>query len=214
MDPCNSKCLGPSACFCATNSTSSPGRMGNPRCSHASSNRKKPFPKRRWSLPPELDIHASDDLDITALRVARDASALAAIGRTVYGALVEQLIAADGGDANHTFRDRLETHFERYAESAGRCDLDAAEKNCFPNFPFTFGMSSAKLALTFWPVGPATSRACGQPTKNLNTNGRKAGRVCCQRNAPKCAAPKGNRTVITRHPCTTVGKLSTRCWRT
>jgi len=85
-------------------------------------------------LPPELDAHAADDLDTTALRVARDAAALAAIGRAVYGALVEQLIAADGGDANHTYRDRLETHFERYAELAGRCDLDAAEK-LLPELP-------------------------------------------------------------------------------
>jgi len=95
---------------------------------------EKTFPQVAMGLPPELDAHAADDLDTTALRVARDAAALAAIGRAVYGALVEQLIAADGGDANHTYRDRLETHFERYAEPAARCDLAAAEK-LLPELP-------------------------------------------------------------------------------
>jgi len=56
---------------------------------------EKTFPQAALGLPPELDAHAADDLDTTALRVARDAAALAAIGRAVYGALVEQLIAAE-----------------------------------------------------------------------------------------------------------------------
>lgn len=92
------------------------------------------FPKAALGLPPELDAHAADDLDKTALLVARDAAALAAIGRAIYGALLEQLIANDGGDANQTFRDLLVSHFEKYADSAGRCDLDAAEQ-LLPELP-------------------------------------------------------------------------------
>ena len=92
------------------------------------------FPEKALGLPIELDDHAVDNLDTIALHVARDAAALAAIGRAVYGALVEHLIADDGGDENHTYCDELQSHFERYAESAGRCDLDVAEK-LLPELP-------------------------------------------------------------------------------
>ena len=91
------------------------------------------FPAADLGLPIELNSHA-DSKDRQALAVARDAAALAAIGRAVYGALVEQLIAADGGDELHTFRDRLRTHFERYGASADRCDLGAAEE-LLPELP-------------------------------------------------------------------------------
>jgi hypothetical protein len=84
-------------------------------------------------LPKELDAHA-DAADKQALEVARDAAALAAIGRAVYGALVEQLLARDGGLDDRTFRDQLHTHFEQYGEEAGQCDLDVAEK-LLPELP-------------------------------------------------------------------------------
>lgn len=87
----------------------------------------KSFPESALGLPVELNPHA-DPEDKLALLVARDAAALAAIGRAAYGALVEQLLAEDGGDDLRTYRDLLHTHFERYGEPAARCDLDAAEK--------------------------------------------------------------------------------------
>jgi hypothetical protein len=77
-------------------------------------------------LPKELDSRA-DAADKRALGVARDAAALAAIGRAVYGALVEQLLARDGGPDDKTYRRQLHTHFATYGEAAGRCDLDALE---------------------------------------------------------------------------------------
>lgn len=93
----------------------------------------KCFPESALGLPVDLDSHADPD-DKLALQVARNAAALAAIGRAVYGALVEQLVAEDGGDDLRTYRDLLLTHFERYAEPAARCDLDAAEK-LIPDLP-------------------------------------------------------------------------------
>jgi hypothetical protein len=85
-------------------------------------------------LPKELDAHAADGADKLALGVARDAAGLAAIGRAVYGALVEQLVASDGGLEDRTFREQLQTHFVQYGEAAGRCDLEAAEK-LLPELP-------------------------------------------------------------------------------
>jgi len=77
-------------------------------------------------LPKELDALA-DDADRLALGVARDAAALAAIGRAVYGALVEQLLARDGGPDDQLFREQLTTHFAKYGAAASHCNLDAAE---------------------------------------------------------------------------------------
>jgi len=94
------------------------------------------FPDTSLRLPLELDAHA-DALDKVALRVARDAAALAAIGRAVYGALVEELVALDGGNDNRTYRDQLRTHLVQYGESAAHCDLDAAKK-LLPDLPAHF----------------------------------------------------------------------------
>ena len=85
-------------------------------------------------LPVELDARAADAEDKLALAVARDAAALAAIGRAVYGALVEELLAQDGGADDLTYREQLPTHFAEYGEAAGRCDLDSAEK-LLPDLP-------------------------------------------------------------------------------
>ena len=84
-------------------------------------------------LPLDLDASA-DAEDKLALAVARDAAALAAIGRAVYGALVERLVARDGGTGDRTFRERLSTHFAEFGVAAGRCDLDAAEQ-LLPDLP-------------------------------------------------------------------------------
>jgi hypothetical protein len=74
-------------------------------------------------LPDWLDDYA-DEEDLRALQVARDAAALAAIGRCVYGALVEALVEQDGRDGDARFRDQLSDHFEEFGEAASQCDLD------------------------------------------------------------------------------------------
>ena len=84
------------------------------------------FHDKSSTLPKELDASA-DDADRMALGIARNAAALAAIGRAVYGALVEQLRARDGGPDERTFREQLKAHFEIYGEAASRCNLDTAE---------------------------------------------------------------------------------------
>lgn len=77
-------------------------------------------------LPRELDAHA-DAVDIQALGIARDAAELAAIGRAVYGALVELLRAEDGGPDENTFHTLLHSHFDDYAEAASRCNLEGLD---------------------------------------------------------------------------------------
>jgi hypothetical protein len=87
-----------------------------------------------WSaLPDALDARA-DGADELALGVARDAAALAAIGRAVYGALVEQLLAQDGGPDERIFRGQLATHFDQYGAAASECDLDTLE-TLLPGLP-------------------------------------------------------------------------------
>lgn len=78
-------------------------------------------------LPLELDDYADAD-DREALGIARDMAALAAIGRSAYGALVEERIAADGGVDDRTFRTQLKSHFATFGERADRCDLSAAKR--------------------------------------------------------------------------------------
>jgi hypothetical protein len=73
-------------------------------------------------LPQALDARA-DATDKQALDIARDAADLAAIGRAVYGALVEHLRAEDGGLDEKTFQMQLRSHFDAYGEAAARCDL-------------------------------------------------------------------------------------------
>lgn len=85
------------------------------------------------TLPDWLDTYA-DDEDKRALRVARDAAALAAIGRCVYGALVESLIVDDGGVDDPKFRNQLSSHFDEYGQAACRLDLDQV-KEFIPQLP-------------------------------------------------------------------------------
>lgn len=80
------------------------------------------YPGTGNELPRALYARA-DAADKQALGIARDAADLAAIGRTVYGALVEHLRAEDGGPDEGTFGTQLRSHFERYGEAAARCDL-------------------------------------------------------------------------------------------
>ena len=84
------------------------------------------YPGTAPDLPPELDARA-DAADKRALGIARDAAHLAAIGRAVYGALVEHLRGEDGGPNEKTFRTQLLSHFHEYGGAAARCDLDGLE---------------------------------------------------------------------------------------
>ncbi len=94
------------------------------------------FPKEVLGLPAELDPYA-DAGDRVALQVARDAAALSAIGRAVYGALVEAFIASDGKDIELVFQKELEPHFDAFAEAASNCDLNATKK-LLPSLPDYF----------------------------------------------------------------------------
>ena len=80
------------------------------------------YPVADASLPSELDAHADLD-DKQALKIARDAAALSAIGRAVYGALVEHLRTEDGRKEGVIFRAALHSHFDDYEAGASRCDL-------------------------------------------------------------------------------------------
>lgn len=80
------------------------------------------FPASVLGLPRRLDACADAD-DKKALGIARDAADLAAIGRAVYGALVEHLRADDGGPDTNTFRLQLHSHFDAYGKAAAHCDL-------------------------------------------------------------------------------------------
>jgi hypothetical protein len=91
------------------------------------------FQGKSSELPKELEARADAD-DKRALGVARDAAALAAIGRAVYGALVEELRGRDGGLDDGVYRTLLPSHFSSYAEAAGRCDLNVLEA-FFPELP-------------------------------------------------------------------------------
>jgi hypothetical protein len=91
------------------------------------------FANTSVALPTEIDTHA-DESDKNALPVARDAAALSAIGRAVYGALVERLIADDGGEAHDTHRQVLKKHFATYGVAAARCDLTEVER-LIPGLP-------------------------------------------------------------------------------
>ena len=91
------------------------------------------YPGKEHVLPRELKTRA-DTADKQALDIATDAADLAAIGRAVYGALVEHLRADDGGPDEETFRTQLRSHFEVYAGTASRCDLAGLE-TFLPNIP-------------------------------------------------------------------------------
>ena len=77
-------------------------------------------------LPADLDNYA-DEVDKEALAVARDAAHLAAIGRMVYGALVETIREQEGISKERTFRERLVNGFAKYGVAAKRCDLTTVE---------------------------------------------------------------------------------------
>jgi hypothetical protein len=74
---------------------------------------------------PELD-RVADEYDRLALGLARDAAELAAIGRTVYGALVEQLRVEDGCGDEPAFRTMLAEKIKRHGRAAMRFNIISA----------------------------------------------------------------------------------------
>ena len=82
---------------------------------------------------PELD-RIADEPDRVALGLARDAAELAAIGRTVYGALVEQLRADDGCSDESTFRTLLAEKVDRHGRGAMRFNISSARR-FLPSLP-------------------------------------------------------------------------------
>ena len=87
------------------------------------------------ALPVGLNEYA-DETDRAVLKVARDAAHLAAIGRMVYGALVEKLRDLEGVSKERTFRDRLVEGFAAHGGAAERCDLNVVER-FVPKMPET-----------------------------------------------------------------------------
>jgi hypothetical protein len=78
------------------------------------------------SRPWDKEVKAvADSEDREALGLARDAADLAAIGRTVYGALVENLREKDGVCNAETYRKLLPAKLEEHGARAAQCDIDA-----------------------------------------------------------------------------------------
>ena len=98
--------------------------------------RRVAFPASLPVLTSALDPFA-DERDRAALKVARHAAGLAAIGRTIYGALVEQLRGDDGGPDESTFRDLLDTKLAEHGEAADHFDLEAV-RGFLPELPEHF----------------------------------------------------------------------------
>ena len=94
---------------------------------------RESYPTATSGLPRGLDARA-DAADKQALGIARDAAHLPAIGRSVYGALVEHLRAEDGGPDANVFRLKLHSHFDEYGQAAAHCDLAGLEA-LIPSIP-------------------------------------------------------------------------------
>jgi hypothetical protein len=136
------------------------------------------FEATSTDLPQELDSRV-DRPDRIALGVARGAAALAAIGRAVYGALIEELLAREGVSGDGTFRTLLESHFSDFAEDAGRCDLDSAEQ--------------------LLPALPAYVRAVLRETKAYVVEGKPdkfASLLACYRKSEVCRKGSGRARLL------------------
>ncbi len=95
---------------------------------------KATFPRNADAgLPKVLDDYA-DAEDQRALAVARDAAHLAAIGRMIYGALVEWRREQDGVSTNARFRSGLDAGIQKFGDAAARCDLGEVYR-FVPNIP-------------------------------------------------------------------------------
>ena len=77
-------------------------------------------------LPADLDDYA-DAEDRTALGIARDMAAPAAIGWATSWRTGGRKDVADGGADDRTFRTQLESHIAKFGQMAGRCDLSKAK---------------------------------------------------------------------------------------
>ena len=76
----------------------------------------------------------ADPGDRAALVTARQAAALAGIGRAVYAALVELARANDGLPVSTIHQERLQEMMELHGHDAGGIDLNALSE-CLPNLP-------------------------------------------------------------------------------
>lgn len=76
----------------------------------------------------------ADADDRRCLLLAGQASALTAIGRAVYSALVEQAKNGDTGENHRTFRDDLLGNFERHGSEALKLDVGVLRRE-FPGLP-------------------------------------------------------------------------------
>ena len=76
----------------------------------------------------------ADTEDRNVLMLAKQASALAGIGRAVYAALVEHAKNSDTGQCSRTYRDRLSVMREEHGAIAQTLDLDALQE-CVPGQP-------------------------------------------------------------------------------
>ena len=90
----------------------------------------------KLTLPDGVERYA-DTSDREAIVVARKAASLAAIGRAVYGALVEHLREQEGVSTDRRFRDGLIESIRDYGIAAAGCDLEAADR-LVPNMPREF----------------------------------------------------------------------------
>jgi hypothetical protein len=168
------------------------------------------YPGTLSHLPFELDIRA-DEADKRALGVARDAAGLAAIGRAVYGALVECLREVDGGQDDKTFRMQLHSHFDTYGETAARCDLDGLEA-FLPTIPVYVRDVLHKTQAYVRDGNPEkflALRNCYQQSEVMRKTSSRARLPNTIRSAQRRA--EWDLRGTTRHRCTTGGISFARC---
>jgi hypothetical protein len=87
------------------------------------------------SRPWDREVRAvADSADRDALVLARDAADLATVGRTVYGALVEDLREKDAVSKEKTYRSLLAAKLDEHGERAAQCDIGAISQ-LIPSVP-------------------------------------------------------------------------------
>ncbi|MEI8040781.1 MAG: DUF6361 family protein [Verrucomicrobiota bacterium] len=87
------------------------------------------------SHPWDKEVRSvADPADREALSLAQDAAHLAAIGRTVYGALVEDLREQDAVSTAKTYRNLMPAKFEEHGARAAHCDIVAIAR-LIPGIP-------------------------------------------------------------------------------
>jgi len=133
------------------------------------------FPSAAPGLPRGLDARADAD-DKKALAIARDAADLSAIGRAVYGALVEHLRAEDGGPDASTFRVQLHSHFDKYGKAAEHCDLAGLEAllPSIPDYVLSVLQKTQAFVRTGKPEAYFSLRDCYQRSEMMRKTSNRA----------------------------------------